>query len=145
MSNKAEQSSFYTNCFVPCDIYPYTHRALLWKHPCKHLPPLSCLLCFHSSHPRIVFSAHPSLVFVTHKLAMETTIQLVLSDFPFTLFSVQEEQLSLARTLSQRTPRGEFQTDHHWFAGVTMAMPMSVGVTCCTIMYLEEPFADSLI
>lgn len=68
----------------------------------------SCLLCFYSSHPRIVsFSAHPSLVFVTHKLAVETTIQfvLLLSAFPFT-FSAPEEQLNPLRTLAQCTLRG---------------------------------------
>lgn len=30
----------------------HTQQALLWKHPFKYLPP--CLLCFYSSHPRIV-------------------------------------------------------------------------------------------
>ncbi len=71
---------------MACDIYPYTHRALLWKHPCKYLPP--CLLCCYSSHPRIVsffLSLSPSLSLPRvrdSQLTVETTIQSV-SHSPF--------------------------------------------------------------
>lgn len=74
---------------------------------------------------------------MTHKLAVETTIQFVLlsSAFPFTFSFVPEEQLTVYT-------QGEFQTDHHWFAELPWRWRMSVRVTCCMIMYLEESFAD---
>lgn len=88
---------YVTNCFAACDIYPYTHRALLWKHPCKYLPPF-CLLCCHGSHPRIVslfFSLRPSLVFMTHNSQWKPQFSLSLIPlFPFTFFSAPKEQLA---------------------------------------------------
>lgn len=123
---------------MPCDIYAYTHRALLWKHPCKHLSP-SCLLCFYSSHPRIVFFC-PSLPRVCDSQTCSGNHNSVflLSAFPFTFVSLPEDQRSPACTRAQCTPSGEFQTDHHWFAELPWQCRMSVRVTCCTIMYLEE-------
>lgn len=125
-------------------IFIHTHTGHCYGNIPASICPPSCLLCYYSSHPRIVsFSAYPSLVFVTHKLAVETTIQFVLpSAFPFTFFSVTEEQLSPTRTLGQCTPRGEFQTDHHWFE-LPWRWQMSFRVTCCMIMYLKESFADT--
>lgn len=74
----------------------------------------SCLLCFYSSHPRIVsFSAHPSLVFVTHKLAVETTIPLVCVSLY--VLRTRGTAQPLVHTRMVYT-EGEFQTDHHWVA-----------------------------
>lgn len=77
-------------------IHTHTHRALLWKHPCKYLPP--CLLCCYSSHPRIVFFfflTH-SLVFVTHSLQWKPQLDLsLIPPFFLTFSSLPKEQLAI--------------------------------------------------
>lgn len=78
-------------------IHTHTHRALLWKHPCKYLPP--CLLCCYSSHPRIVFFfsfflTH-SLVFVTHSLQWKPQLDLSLIP-PFSWHSLLYQRNSLS-------------------------------------------------
>lgn len=96
---KGSSVRYHTNCFAACDIYPYTHTntqgVSLWKHPCKYLP--LCLLCFYSSHPRIVsFFLHvlPSCLWLTTRSGNHNSVSLIPLFFPFAFFSVPKEQLS---------------------------------------------------
>lgn len=122
---------YVTNCFMACDIYPYTHththRALLWKQPCKYLPP--CLLCCYSSHPRIVsFFLSLSLPRVRDsQLAVETTIQSV-SHSPFSLYILlctkgpaRLSESSVCVCACESTRCGEFRNDYQWWVTMVMA------------------------
>lgn len=123
-------------------IFIHTHTGHCYGNIPASICPPSCLLCFYSSHPRIVFFC-PSLPRVCDSQTCSGNHNSVflLSAFPFTSVSRPEEQRSAACTRAQCTARGEFQTDHHWFAELPWQWRMSVRVTCCTIMYLEESFA----
>lgn len=73
------------NLFFWHPIFIYTHRALLWKHPC---PP--CLLCCYSSQPsqNSIFFQPPlcsSLVSVTHNFSSGNHNSICLS-FPAFMF-----------------------------------------------------------
>lgn len=120
----------------------HTHTGHCYGNIPASICPPSCLLCFYSSHPRIVFFC-PSLPRVCDSQTCSANHNSVflLSAFPFTFVSLPEEQRSPACARTQCTARGEFQTDRHWFAELPWQWRMSVRVTCCTLMYLEEAFA----
>lgn len=124
LCDKVEQSSslYYNQLCGMWYLSIHTHRALLWKHCCKYLPP--CLLCCYSSHPRIVsFFLCPSLVFVTHNLQWKPQFSLSLIPlFSLAFFSVPKEQLA---SLNHQCVSVRVWVREHALWGIPKTLPMT--------------------